>query len=299
MRHPSGHYLIQPLSLDDRFLSTLQQSRGWHIHSVFTNTVNICALQQPLLTFSNQQADSLPLSLMTQGLDFSSLSRNIGDPVSYDEQSVSLNGHYIFQLSAPQKSHYAPAESLDPARSSLFNQTTLLLQKTLQQHARLGSFIVPADAPPFTQAVSHCLQEQAQALSLALSQTHIPNIEATVLSLLGLGIGLTPSGDDYLVGTLAALRHTQPHAKATQALIASIERHAIHKTNDISAQALICACQHYFKSSLLDTLKHLYQPHQAAEYLKQLLQTGATSGTDMAFGLINTLLLSCLEKEVL
>ncbi|MBP6862648.1 MAG: DUF2877 domain-containing protein [Neisseriaceae bacterium] len=294
--------LTQPLSMDDRFLSTLRQSERWRIHSAFANTVNLSAPSLPLLTLSNQQTDTLPLSLMTQGIDFSPLQQRLGTAIQHDAHSLRLSDAYVFYLNPPARSHYFAAASLDEAQRSSLKQALPALQQQLTQQARPGSFVPTAHASPFEQALGQCLRQQAQALGQALQQTAAaPNLDTAVLGLLGLGVGLTPSGDDYLVGALAALRYTQPHADATQALAASIQRHAPAQTNAISVQALGCACQYYFKSSLLDLLQSLaqQQPQAAAAALGQLLHTGSTSGTDLAYGLIDTLLLSCFEKDVL
>lgn len=291
--------LIQPLSMDDRFLSTLRQSERWQIHSVFSNTVNLSAPSLPLLTVSNQQTDSLPLSLMTQGIDFDRLRPAIGHPVRHHAHTLYLHDQYAFHLGGTPTTHYLPAASLDEAQQAGLAQALPALQQVLQQQARLGSFVPRAQASPFEQALSNLLHQQAQALGLSLQAAHPPAIDAAVLGLLGLGVGLTPSGDDYLVGALAALRCVQPQAAVTQALIASIERHAGPQTNAISAQALSCACQHYFKSSLTGLIDSLIQQHTPAamQHLSQLLHTGSTSGTDIAYGLLDTLLLFTFAKD--
>ncbi|MGO3859004.1 MAG: oxamate carbamoyltransferase subunit AllH family protein [Neisseriaceae bacterium] len=295
----SATRLIQPLSLDDRFLSTLRQSARWHIHSAFDNTVNLTAPNLPLLTLSNQKTDSLPLSLMTQNVNFSSLSIQIGQAVHHDEHALYLPHHDAFALTAKPQSH-SLAVATDALDVAALSSALATLRATLKQQASPGSFVPSVGASAFELGLSRCLHQQAQTLQQTLRTAQAAPIDAAVLGLLGLGVGLTPSGDDYLVGVLAALRLNQSAAPAAAALSASISRHAERQTNAISVQALSCASQYYFKSSLIDLIHSLAQGQTpaAVQHLSQLLQTGSTSGTDIAYGVLDTLLLFTLAKDV-
>ena len=58
--------------------------------------------------------------------------------------------------------------------------------------------------------------------------------------LIGLGIGLTPSGDDFLCGFLAGLRLSD----GSSVFLPFLEQHILHtldRTNEISAAFLRCA----------------------------------------------------------
>ena len=66
-------------------------------------------------------------------------------------------------------------------------------------------------------------------------------IPERVVNLIGLGPGLTPSGDDFLGGALVALRTLEHHAAADR-VAAWIKRNAPALTNSISLAHLSAAC---------------------------------------------------------
>lgn len=128
------------------------------------------------------------------------------------------------------------------------------------------------------------------AIQLALSANDLPAFTTAALRVLGLGDGLTPSGDDFVGGILFALAHA-PRSAWTEELpatVATIRGAAKSSTNVISAALLddLMAGKSY--SSLHDVLIAL-QSADIAEIepaCKKLLTIGASSGADMLAGLL-------------
>lgn len=113
-----------------------------------------------------------------------------------------------------------------------------------------------------------------------------------VRALVGLGGGLTPAGDDALVGFLAALWSQaagSPDRMGWLKTFQSALLNECHRTNDISRTYLVLAAENQFSSSLAGLAKAICagQPaervHAAAEIA---FQTGHTSGLDAATGLL-------------
>ncbi|MFF3668965.1 DUF2877 domain-containing protein [Microtetraspora malaysiensis] len=109
--------------------------------------------------------------------------------------------------------------------------------------------------------------------------------------LLGLGPGLTPSGDDMLCGLLVALRHLGLAAGAPRAiwladwLAAAVTYDARTRTTPISATLLHCAARGQAGSEVLGVLRAIagHQPLDPAAH--RLLSLGHTSGADLAWGI--------------
>jgi hypothetical protein len=113
-----------------------------------------------------------------------------------------------------------------------------------------------------------------------------------VKALVGLGVGLTPSGDDILVGfqlgTLATIERQDLRARWVNALSRTILRYS-SRTNDISRSYLVLAAGGYFSSSLLDLANAICvgaQPNLVRDAAELVFQTGQTSGMDAATGLL-------------
>ncbi|MFI6454364.1 DUF2877 domain-containing protein [Streptosporangium amethystogenes] len=109
--------------------------------------------------------------------------------------------------------------------------------------------------------------------------------------LVGLGPGLTPSGDDVLAGLLVALRHFGGATGADRAvwladwLAAAVTFDVRGRTTPISAALLHCAARGEASGEVLAVLRGLAGRQSLEPALHRLLQLGHTSGADLAWGL--------------
>lgn len=111
--------------------------------------------------------------------------------------------------------------------------------------------------------------------------------------IMGLGPGLTPSGDDMLSGLLVALQATGAAlADGRDArwlagwLAAGVTSDAHTRTTALAATLLDCAARGYASAEMAAVLHAVagHEPLQPA--LARLLATGHTSGADLAWGLL-------------
>lgn len=109
------------------------------------------------------------------------------------------------------------------------------------------------------------------------------------IDLIGLGVGLTPSGDDYLVGLLAGLDATGDPARDD--LAAAIVAHAPVRTTAAGAATLGHAAGGAFSERLHDLLVALAggQLDDLEAPIQRVLAYGATSGGDTLVGLVAAL----------
>jgi hypothetical protein len=115
-------------------------------------------------------------------------------------------------------------------------------------------------------------------------------LEEVVRRTIGQGPGLTPSGDDALVGILAALT-LSPFVQGgrVRRLAAAIAPH-LEETTDISRHLLLQAMQGHFGRPLHDLGRALHAPGRDLEAIvDRALSVGATSGADACLGLTATL----------
>jgi hypothetical protein len=115
---------------------------------------------------------------------------------------------------------------------------------------------------------------------------------SSICSLIGLGTGLTPAGDDLLVGFLGGLwcsvRDNPERLQFVSNLGEAVLQHS-HLTNDISRTYLNCAAQGQI-SSLLADLAAAISLGENSDRLLNVLETamcvGHTSGMDAVTGLL-------------
>ncbi|EOI1355344.1 DUF2877 domain-containing protein [Citrobacter amalonaticus] len=141
--------------------------------------------------------------------------------------------------------------------------------------------------------VESALQWQGNAFHQGLSvQESAEQLERQVPQLIGFGKGLTPDGDDYLLGYLAALWPWQlPTGLAAhqRRLQQAIEQQLLC-TTDISRHYLSRALQGHFSQPICDLLEQL-NARAPVKILgacaEQVMQFGATSGVDCLAGLLH------------
>jgi uncharacterized protein DUF2877 len=137
--------------------------------------------------------------------------------------------------------------------------------------------VVAAAAPSGASSIS--------ALRSALLTGDTPLAETAALALIGLGVGLTPSGDDFLVGLLAGLEATENPMR--EGLAAAIAPEAPRRTTEFGAAVLHHACRGEFSQRLHDVLIAVAarDVRGLRPAIERATAYGATSGTDTLAGL--------------
>lgn len=107
-------------------------------------------------------------------------------------------------------------------------------------------------------------------------------------SLLGLGGGLTPSGDDFLTGVLAGLQYLDPDHPLQTALADELRFRLLDPatTNIISAAFLQCAAAGHFSSAILAFFERTGDTGDALDTAAgRFLAIGHSSGVDSLSGI--------------
>jgi hypothetical protein len=125
----------------------------------------------------------------------------------------------------------------------------------------------------------------ASALSLADAARIGGDLCASVRRLVGLGPGLTPAGDDFLCGFLAAANCS---ARALVAAIGEAAEEGIPATNEISGSLLRCAARGLFPRDLRRAAEAiaLEEEAEAAQSIRRFCSLGHSSGADTASGFL-------------
>ena len=129
-------------------------------------------------------------------------------------------------------------------------------------------------------------------LRAAIFQLEIKQAASLLNPLIGRGPGLTPSGDDFIVGFLAGLWaqacHDPKRTRFIKALSELLGKY-LFKTTDISQAYLSAACQGEISESLSNLACVIARGANAATLkaaLEQALAVGHTSGADGVSGLL-------------
>jgi len=151
-----------------------------------------------------------------------------------------------------------------------------------------GDFNMPSCSDPFLEIAFSAIT----GLCRSLQQADLIGLRENTFKLIGLGPGLTPSGDDFLAGLIASLIYTQkitnhPKAFPIQELCNTVCDLARTRTNDISRQLLTFATKGEVPE-VMETfiLTILTKPDAKLEpAARRLTNVGASSGSDQLLGI--------------
>jgi hypothetical protein len=158
----------------------------------------------------------------------------------------------------------------------LTGEPCLGLQRTRATDDQIGALLRAAEAP--ITSFRHWLADAVTG-----SCEPCPSLDA----LIGLGPGLTPSGDDFVCGALVALHYfgrADIAGRLAEPALATVSR----KTNVISAAYLRCAAAGQASGALFDVLHSLHAGQEASmeAALDALQAIGHTSGLDSLAGAV-------------
>ncbi|MHC5268775.1 oxamate carbamoyltransferase subunit AllH family protein [Enterococcus sp. LJL98] len=245
---------------------------------IFEQTINIVLKKQfpNLLTMGNMHMRASP-----QSLAFPSFSRiraglKVGDACLFQAGTRLLFSDCTCSLEVVKETSLSVNRNRIDAAS--FRRKQAFLEATLletNQHQRQAGFV------PFYQRFIQVNQQ----LQTALIASDWLQVEEQVLQLIGLGMGLTPSGDDLLTGLMLILFNEQ---NLKEIIVRALER-----TNSISQHQLFFASQGRAKPSVLAVIHELYRSGQAdAAFESAVMETlaiGSTSGHDLLTGVASGL----------
>ncbi len=128
-----------------------------------------------------------------------------------------------------------------------------------------------------------------QRVLRSLENSELPALVDAIQALLGLGSGLTPSGDDLTLGLLLALNrwgHVLAPSLDTLGLNRRILPQAYQKTTTLSANLIECACRGQANERLIIALDGLVTgAPEATTCADTLADWGNTSGLDALAGM--------------
>lgn len=235
----------------------------WHLHSRFTHAINFSQADGTLLTFIRHGKGAAPAGVLLSRRDFI----RIQAVTCWIKQRNTLQGEGFI----------------------------IHLRRQLTLRPVLGSLSLP-DLAPYAQHTGLCgvvrqIPPEACASQLLLAglDSWDKGTQPDWHRLLGWGPGLTPSGDDMLIGALAVLHasHFAPQLLHHPFLPSADQ--LIMLTTSVSCSYLNSARGGEFSTPVLNVLRRLQcgrNPHRA---IQRLLRTGHTSGADILAGMILTL----------
>jgi hypothetical protein len=256
------------------------------VHSVFAHVVNVAPHDGGLLTLAARTLDDAPATLVIDAVRMDALGLAPGDIVASTPEGLQLGMRARVDCAGARRWHPdLPAFPADPARLRS-NLATLAAGEACAH--RVAAHASDASGASLARAATLRLAAEVEGLRRALLERDATDAMRHARELLGLGPGLTPSGDDVLAGLLAVLALRGNPCAPLRPLAVQIAAEARQRTNAISAAMLEAAARGAVRDSL-QRLLHAMVSGDAATVraaAARVLAIGASSGRDLLSGIV-------------
>lgn len=293
---------LRALSADAALLPLLRASpRRARVHSVFDRVVNVQFEGERLLTLAHRGADDAPDSVVVDLDSWSAFDVAPGTRVRLADSRIDMEAGVSIELDdARPWQPRLPAYAKDTAR---LRANVPAAQDCLDHQRReLGPRRAAGpDRTDLEATMVTAFRRNAAGLCDALAQNDETLVRERVDALVGLGPGLTPSGDDFLLGLLAVLNIPGSPGRAWRRIGSRVLEYARIHTHMISVAALRHAAAGRVRASvtdLCDALMHA-SPTSTLRALQRVMRIGASSGSEIALGVLAgfRLHLSCAHES--
>lgn len=265
---------VTAVSADIELLEQPLSRLAGRVHSVFRSVINVEPASGDLWCIATADLAPGPRTIVVDAASFDRIPLGPGMPVTVIGADVKIGALALLRL-AGAKSWQVPV---------ITGQPTAKRVRALE--SALAGLAV-TDTSPLGQAITARVATALAALSEAVRHANSADAMAAAASIIGLGVGLTPTGDDVLTGCAYAAAHLG----GTLAMIPSAVAHVVapQATNAISLVALHQACRGRAHQRLADVLVAVCGAGGVGgigDAVRRLTAIGHTSGTDQAIGLL-------------
>jgi hypothetical protein len=294
---------IKAVSISTRIRGIFPNGKySGRVAGVYTSAANF-SFGKYLITLADKTQGNLSYGMLCDlsGIDLKTII-NSGDPAQIDADSLRAgNGSFeiLFQVASVWSPEFRMLIEKKDIPFILANAGTI--EQKLTQNKKMAGLAplictipqilanIPADEMRFS-ILEHTAYNSLRMMINAIRSQDENALESAIKSLIGLGIGLTPSGDDILTGLFGTLAITM---KADKNWILNIYKKAISQmagqTTDVSLNYLTATGDGYYPERFSNLVATIIRSKDAKELdtpLKEMLRWGSTSGSEIVLGML-------------
>ncbi len=287
-------YKIGALSWDKDFKDFFESSLNSvdiRIHSVFNRVINICFKDGILYTIGNKYIDNAPYTLR---LDFEENFKDIinkedritirKDSIMIGELEISLTDLSMGENERKMINNFSTSNIRD--NIEIFN--ILITKFDEGKGGGCRAYYLQNFLDIYVKSeglIEREVTKRIQCFYKDLKENKLN--ENSIKRLVGLGVGLTPSGDDFLTGFLASTGVFDCNRNLVNK-IRNFIYPLLSSTTDISGAMLKAAIEDKYREYLNEFVYSFFEnrKEEFVKAFKNLLTIGSSSGTDMSVGVI-------------
>lgn len=269
--------------IDQLLLIDNAENQKWQVHSKYKNSFNIQdARKQQLVVITTTNYPFMPNGIYLQSDDFSHVlsTIEIEEQITWEQNCLHFSkNHLLLTHGKPYSSlvDKATMSLMEISQKKLFSYSKSLIKET-GSHYSLAQFL--KETNPFKEAIVALCSENQLKQKLGLD------------FLIGRGMGLTPSGDDMIVGHLAARILLDKESSLLTELLLTELLAEQSVTTDISKHYLLCGLSGRFSEPVLNLIEALTTnstEEKIEKIVKTVISVGHTSGVDLLAGFLTTI----------
>lgn len=257
----------------------LCQVKSGYVHSVYRKTVNVIFARQ-MLSIQARDTIASPISLISN-MDEAALGAlhfQCGMEISLFEKNIHANG----QMLDMTRCGIWDAELSEDRAGSIDAKYIENCLSALMPTGGFADLMLPGGSLWKQRLAAKEAAELLDSATASIRAGDVSGAANKLCELIGLGEGLTPSGDDFLCGVLAAAYLFGGNASELCGVLRPRITERLSQTNDISAAFLKCACAGQFSRPIIE----LQQNVDRERSRKSFSAIGHSSGADTLTGIL-------------
>ncbi len=263
------------------------------VHSVFTNAINLKYQEDYIITILPQNHSCGTQTIILSEATFKILRSSrlqAGESFEMDLKEWAKED-YVIDLTIPDKLYLNNELSITNNIKCCLDE-----MKCSSNQDGLASCLFGRE-----NIYTKLLSTKLSQIDLHIIEQDESKLSDKLCSILGLGPGLTPSGDDFIYGVLSVLfYYNRLSGKSSDWLslaAARISNAARNLTTVISYNMLRSCINGEFSEYIKNLLIGILYGNNVEPLLKKVLQIGSSSGADIAAGILYCLKILMIKEE--
>lgn len=258
------------------------------VHSTFKRSVNIhCVEDGELYTIACREIDNGPNTLILDVESLESMDIEMYDQVYTTSKSICIGKKITIETG--KATIWGKKLPQYPLNTDVIKTNITYMKQYINMHGTSGGMKSPlSHISPFEHEMARIICERSNFLLAELLNKRMQHAVQHAVSLVGLGPGLTPSGDDFLVGLFTAFHLANSPLSSYKWFCEEVEKVAKELTNEISFMAIKQASTGQVRESIVSLLEAILSDDERELIisLQKVLNIGSSSGTDIALGIL-------------
>ncbi|MGB9750136.1 MAG: DUF2877 domain-containing protein [Caldisericia bacterium] len=250
------------------------------IHSKFKNSINF-SNKEKLITLGNRNIGSGPSNIIFDKKDFESINK-----ITIFENLFYINDE---EFKIEKEKIYSSNLKISNFDIQIFNNNLQIFEKYLKIFSKNKGLIplIDSDLEKTENLINNFIKRIHEGMKILFDEDIVKGIKL----IKGVGIGLTPSGDDFIYGVLAGLTVLEIIKKENNFYLKKLIYENAKGDNLISNNFLYYASEGLFFEKTKKLILSIFfgSEREIVDSTVSILQIGETSGVDFSTGLLITI----------